>query len=343
MTPAPMTREAVEARASAIRNSSAGWRPDANLLLALLARAEAAERERGYGDTLIADHLDTIRRRDEKIATLTAERDQLTRDLAEWQNSHETIAAERDRLAGELAEAKRMHQNAAANGYDISQKLALVTLERDEWKGSALSLGAKWDELDDTARALTADLAAARAELARWQEDHESQTARAMCAEEQERILSYDLAAARETIDGMREALEPFGSAASMVENDRDDRTVSIGRWHDPDCPRFIADIRVSVADIRRAAALAKRAYGIVAHETVPHFKGVPILLEPVLPGPDSDELEDARDTIDGLTSELDSAIDVLWRRGDDEARKWIALNYPNFTPVKRALPTDGE
>ena len=334
-----ITRETVEARLENLlddiqRADPCGPSPGPaveELCLALLARAETAERER-----------DEAR----------SERDDLNANLAHH-IAHDrpkklladvaALTADRDRLAGELAEAKRMHQNAAANGYDISQKLALVTLERDEWKGSALSLGAKWDELDDTARALTADLAAARAELARWQEDHESQTARAMCAEEQERILSYDLAAARETIDGMREALEPFGSAASMVENDRDDRTVSIGRWHDPDCPRFIADIRVSVADIRRAAALAKRAYGIVAHETVPHFKGVPIHLEPVLPGPDSDELEDARDTIDGLTSELDSAIDVLWRRGDDEARKWIALNYPNFTPVKRALPTDGE
>ena len=125
------------------------------------------------------------------------------------------MRAERDRLAGELAEAKRMHQNAAANGYDISQKLALVTLERDEWKGSALSLGAKWDELDDTARALTADLAAARAELARWQEDHESQTARAMCAEEQERIRAHDLAAARKTIAAYEEALTPSAETKS--------------------------------------------------------------------------------------------------------------------------------
>ena len=72
-------------------------------------------------------------------------------------------------------------------------------------------------------------------------------------------ILTADLAAARKTIDGMREALEPFGAGASLMEADSDDRVVSIGRWHDTDYPRFIADIRVSVADIRRArAALAQ-------------------------------------------------------------------------------------
>ena len=206
-----ITRETVEARLENLlddiqRADPCGPSPGPaveELCLALLARAETAERER-----------DEAR----------SERDDLNANLAHH-IAHDrpkklladvaALTADRDRLAGELAEAKRMHQNAAANGYDISQKLALVTLERDEWKGSALSLGAKWDELDDTARALTADLAAARAELARWQEDHESQTARAMCAEEQERIRAHDLAAARKTIAAYEEALTPSAETKS--------------------------------------------------------------------------------------------------------------------------------
>lgn len=32
---------------------------------------------------------------------------------------------------------------------------------------------------------------------------------------------------------------------------------------------------------------------------------------------------------IDSLESSLDSSLDVLWRRGDEEARTWIWLNYP--------------
>jgi len=38
--------------------------------------------------------------------------------------------------------------------------------------------------------------------------------------------------------------------------------------------------------------------------------------------------LEDAQDKIDGLEADLDSALDVLWRRGDDGAREWIRMNY---------------
>ena len=38
------------------------------------------------------------------------------------------------------------------------------------------------------------------------------------------------------------------------------------------------------------------------------------------------DELEDK---IDCLESDLSSAVDVLFRRGDDEAREWVRMNYP--------------
>lgn len=40
-------------------------------------------------------------------------------------------------------------------------------------------------------------------------------------------------------------------------------------------------------------------------------------------------KLAEAQDKIDGLQSELDSALAVLWRRGDAHAVKWVRLNYP--------------
>lgn len=46
-------------------------------------------------------------------------------------------------------------------------------------------------------------------------------------------------------------------------------------------------------------------------------------------------------DKIDGLESDLSSAIDVLWRHGDDEARTWIKLNYPKFGSDRPEPPID--
>lgn len=43
---------------------------------------------------------------------------------------------------------------------------------------------------------------------------------------------------------------------------------------------------------------------------------------------------EERDDKVDGLESDLSSALDVLWRRGDDEARTWIKRNYPKFPAV---------
>ena len=40
------------------------------------------------------------------------------------------------------------------------------------------------------------------------------------------------------------------------------------------------------------------------------------------------EERERADDKIDGLEADLDSALDVLWRRGDDGAREWVRMNY---------------
>lgn len=43
---------------------------------------------------------------------------------------------------------------------------------------------------------------------------------------------------------------------------------------------------------------------------------------------------EERDDKVDGLESDLSSALDVLWRRGDEEARTWIKLNYPKFPTI---------
>jgi hypothetical protein len=48
------------------------------------------------------------------------------------------------------------------------------------------------------------------------------------------------------------------------------------------------------------------------------------------------DELEDR---IDGIESDLSSAVDVLFRRGDDEAREWVRLNYPKQYDVLKREP----
>jgi hypothetical protein len=54
-----------------------------------------------------------------------------------------------------------------------------------------------------------------------------------------------------------------------------------------------------------------------------------------------ADELEDK---IDGLESELSSAVDVLFRRGDDEAREWVRMNYPKqYAALKKESTNDAE
>ena len=50
------------------------------------------------------------------------------------------------------------------------------------------------------------------------------------------------------------------------------------------------------------------------------------------------DELEDK---IDGLESDLSSAVDVLFRRGDDEAREWVRMNYPKQYDVLKKEPVN--
>lgn len=45
----------------------------------------------------------------------------------------------------------------------------------------------------------------------------------------------------------------------------------------------------------------------------------------------------DLMDKIDGLESELRETLDVLWRRGDEDAKKWISANYPAFFEERAA------
>ena len=221
-----ITRETVEARLENLlddiqRADPCGPSPGPaveELCLALLARAETAERER-----------DEAR----------SERDDLNANLAHH-IAHDrpkklladvaALTADRDRLAGELADAKSDFINATEDmklDRDAAErKVAALTAERDRLAGELINERAKksddtFDAYNDltsankTIATLTADLAAARAELVRWQEDHESQTARAMCAEEQERIRAHDLAAARKTIAAYEEALTPSAETKS--------------------------------------------------------------------------------------------------------------------------------
>jgi hypothetical protein len=45
-------------------------------------------------------------------------------------------------------------------------------------------------------------------------------------------------------------------------------------------------------------------------------------------------------DKIEGLECDLDSALDVLWRRGDDGARDWISMNYRPWLMRRGLTPT---
>ena len=50
---------------------------------------------------------------------------------------------------------------------------------------------------------------------------------------------------------------------------------------------------------------------------------------------------DDLEDKIDGLESDLSSAVDVLFRRGDDEAREWVRMNYPKQYDVLKKEPVN--
>ena len=75
-----------------------------------------------------------------------------------------------------------------------------------------------------------------------------------------------------------------------LVE-DKGNKAASLGYWLDNHYPAILA--------------------ALIAHET----------------GASAAELEDARDTIDSLNTEIDSLLWLCWRRGDDKAREMIALN----------------
>jgi len=44
------------------------------------------------------------------------------------------------------------------------------------------------------------------------------------------------------------------------------------------------------------------------------------------------------QDKAEGLEADLDSALDIIFRRGDQGAREWLAMNYPGKFP---AAPTE--
>ena len=101
-----ITREAVEARAALLRSDYAadGAAFDADMLLALLARAEAAERERD--ETLKSAQI-FVDNQDDLFAAghkdLIAQRDQLAERDKEISELHDTASEQR----GELSELER--------------------------------------------------------------------------------------------------------------------------------------------------------------------------------------------------------------------------------------------
>ena len=111
-----------------------------------------------------------------------------------------------------------------------------------------------------------------------------------------------------------------------------------------------IKSLRAKLARLEAAAGRAEKAIAPMAN-AVSNDNG-DITLEPMAIGSDAymeaywarRALRDALimsekngrigekdDKIDGLQSDLDSALDVLWRRGDNESRVWVWLNYPQF------------
>ena len=130
---------------------------------AALARAETAERERGYGDMLIADHLDTIRRRDEKVATLTA-------DLAAAKENVETKQHWLDKYEAAL----KLHLNSEPTT-DEAIASAIRETEYKYFGDYQLSEG-QWDAIYTLVNAgrelvrMRTDLAAARKTIAGMRE-----------------------------------------------------------------------------------------------------------------------------------------------------------------------------
>lgn len=63
-------------------------------------------------------------------------------------------------------------------------------------------------------------------------------------------------------VEKLREALKPFDAMGFFVNEDPDDRVVSMGRWvhggkvNDEPFEVFYADLQLTVADIRRARAV---------------------------------------------------------------------------------------
>lgn len=173
----PITRETVEARVAAIRNSFAGWRPDADLLLSLLARAETAERERDEArserDDLnanLAHHMahDRPKKLLADVAALTAERDRLAGELAE---TRDQLPEGMKNCTIVFNECEKGHGRlTATNWVDNGCPTCAKDFVRDEFDKTLEDVReTHLGELsirDGRVRALTADLAAARETIA---------------------------------------------------------------------------------------------------------------------------------------------------------------------------------
>lgn len=89
------------------------------------------------------------------------------------------------------------------------------------------------------------------------------------------------------------------------------------------------------MSDTRIPDEIVERFWDVFCKSASPSPKeSMRAALAAVLPDLVRGERESAQDKIDGLEGDLDSALDVLWRRGDDEAREWIRMNYLSKVPA---------
>jgi hypothetical protein len=111
------------------------------------------------------------------------------------------------------------------------------------------------------------------------------------------------------------------------------------GEWqfHATGCIRVcIDDFCVPIADMR---APYRKLVGIVRGYKEEQRNGEFIALaNPAAILELVKRVRKAEDTAEGLESDLDSALDILRRRGDAEAQEWLRLNYPSG----KAMPRKG-
>lgn len=97
---------------------------------------------------------------------------------------------------------------------------------------------------------------------------------------------------------------------------------------------------QIEARDAIESVIMRRLHAGRIAGYTLPMAREIYESCHPLIAKAAKAEIEDLKaknerllDKIEGLDSDLRSAVDVLFRRGDDEAREWCRLNYPSWYP----------